>query len=205
MTLPPRLEAIRQRALEEIERTPRERSWPADAALLIGLEGLSTATAVLALEPDTFKRQGWQLGLALVVSFIGVGAALAAIRPGGRAGRRGVLTLLVPVLAVLVASASGLGTRTGVADELRCAASLGLASVVPAIVTSLLMARFAPSRTRALLGGVAAGAPGVVALHLHCPIGLELHIAAGHVAPWVVVAFLVVWLRSRLTTRSYAP
>ena len=207
MTLPARLEKIRQRALEEFEQTPRERSWHVDAAALITLEVLTGLTAGLVLVPNSLQHRGsaWHLGLALALGLIALGAALAAIRPGGRASRVGVSALFIPLLPALLAAASGLGTRTGVADELRCAAVLGLTSVVPAVATALFMARFAPSRTRAMLGGAAAGAPGALALHLHCPIGLEAHVATGHVAPWVVVALLVVWLRGRLTTRSYAP
>ncbi|MFO0601083.1 MAG: hypothetical protein U0228_37590 [Myxococcaceae bacterium] len=207
MTLPARLEQIRRRALAELEHAPRERSWQVEVSSLIALEVSTGLTASLLLAPNNLQHRGptWHHGLAIAVGVIALCAALSAIRPGGRVLRVGLLTLFIPLLAALLAAASGLGTRTGVVDELRCATLLGVTAGFPAVATAVLMARFAPSRTRAVLGGAAAGAPGMVALHLHCPIGLEVHVAAGHLVPWVGVTLLVVWLRSRLTTQSYAP
>lgn len=207
MTLPARLEEIRQQVMAELDHAPRERSWQTDVASLIALEVLIGVAALLVLAPNTLQHRGptWHQGLALVVAALGIGASLAAIRPGGRTSRLGLLALFVPLLSALLAAASGLGTRAGVIDELRCAALLGVMSGAPAVATAVFLSRFAPSRTRAVLGGAAAGAPGFVALHLHCPIGLEAHVAAGHLAPWVAVALLVVWVRGRLTTQSYAP
>ncbi|HYV47393.1 MAG TPA: hypothetical protein VFA20_21185 [Myxococcaceae bacterium] len=144
------------------------------------------------------------LGLAL--GACAVGGTLAAVAPGFPRLRWFLFGAAVSTAVLLGACGSGLPAlkpflvagRTCASVELACAA-------LPLGVTLWLQRRFAFDPLRAVLGSVAAAATGVFALHLHCPVGTADHLYAFHVAPWVLLGGLGLWIRSRLGSRSYAP
>ncbi|WNG24930.1 DUF1109 family protein [Cystobacter fuscus] len=53
--------------------------------------------------------------------------------------------------------------------------------------------------------GLAAGAVGLILLHVHCPDGSPGHLAVSHAGPWLVLGALAPWVRARLRTTGHAP
>jgi len=144
--------------------------------------------------------------LGVAVAMCAVGGTLAALAPGFPRLRWFLFGAAVSSAALLGACGSGLPAlkpflaagRTCASVELACAA-------LPLGVTLWLQRRFAFDPLRATLGSMAAAATGVFALHLHCPVGTADHLYAFHVAPWVLMVGLGLWIRSRMGSRSYAP
>ena len=188
-----------------LKKPPVVRSWVADAAhvLLLNL-GVSALIAVgWALSQPVELALRWPsagLLLALVV-----GASVTAVRPGGRLAQLGVLALAAVAGAGLLLTATGRGAELPWLADADCAlAEIGV-SLVPAIATTLVLRRFSYQPLRALIGGLAAGATGVLVLDLTCAIGAVSHVLAFHLAPCAGVALALVAVRSKLTSQTFAP
>lgn len=199
-----RLEAIRAAAHAELARQPRTRSWWVDALQLACVNLVFGAGAALVLDWNSTQHTSAALrylsaAALCVVSLLG---AVLAVRPRARALRLAVIGLALTSIAAVLAAASGfdpgmLGAGCGVSE--------GLLSLVPLVAATVILSRFAFDASRTIVGGLAAGAGGMLALHLHCPIGTLSHLALFHVLPWLAVAGVTLLVRSRLTSRSAAP
>ncbi|HEY8210095.1 MAG TPA: DUF1109 domain-containing protein [Myxococcaceae bacterium] len=184
---------------------------PLRGPLLLGL--LQAAVAIGAIA--ALGKSGWVrnqeppavlVSLAIALAACAVGGTLAAVAPGYRQLRTALFALATATAAVLGVCGNGLpGQRSFAFDGAVCASvELGCAAL-PLGVALWLQRRFAFDPLRAAAASLAAAATGVFALHLHCPIGAANHLYAFHVAPWVVLGGLGLWLRSRMASRSYAP
>lgn len=56
-----------------------------------------------------------------------------------------------------------------------------------------------------VVAGLAAGAGGLMTLHLHCPNGTLGHLLLFHLVPSALVSLLAVGVRRRLSSASWAP
>jgi len=201
------LEAIRRAAQAELGRTPRVRAWWVDALTLVGVNALCglgwSAFFSLHLEQHTgpLVRAVGAAGLVLVALL----GALAAVRPGGRPLRVVLVGLAAATALVLVGAASGHDPGIPFLGGAGCGVSELVASVLPLGASVWVLTRFAPDLLRTLVAGLAAGAGGLVTLHLHCPNGTLSHLLVFHLAPWVLVALAAVGLRRVLPSATWAP
>ncbi len=211
----PALEQLRQLALTELAASPAPRPWWRDAALLAGVNLLVTVVCTVGLGKNGLVlNQSPAAAVAAVavpvvlVLLLGALAAVIPWRPG-RAGAWGGTLLALAGVTGLAVAFGGSGHADPARGLLRaglpCLTTELVISVVPITAAVLVLARFAYSPWRMLVGGLSAGAAGLFALHLHCPIGTLGHLAAFHVLPWLAVAGLAVLLRGRVRSHSYAP
>jgi hypothetical protein len=203
------LNDIRAAALAELKRQPVRRRWWVDAVALVSINAVFTAVAALALSWPTAQHSSQGLrwaGVAILATLVVVGGILA-IRPGVLRAQQLVLGLAAVCLGVMVLAASG--TRGGPEVPFLAGVGCGVTelalSLLPAGATALVLARFAFQPLRAFAGGLAAGAGGVLVLHLHCPNGELVHLLTFHVLAWVAVAAALVVVRGRLRTTSFVP
>lgn len=179
--------------------------------LLLGLLQAAVAMgAMVALGKSGLVRNqeppAVLLALAMALVACAVGGTLAAVTPGYPRLRGALLGLAAATAAILGVCGNGLpGHRSFAVDGAVCASVELACAALPLGVALWLQGRFAFDPLRAAMASLAAAATGVFALHLHCPIGAANHLYAFHVAPWVVLGGLGLWLRSRMGSRSYAP
>jgi hypothetical protein len=201
------LEAIRRAAQAELGRSPRVRPWWLDALLLVGVNavcGLGWSaffTFNLVQHTGPLARAVGAAGLMAVA----LGGAVAAVRPGARPLRVLLVSLAVGTGVVLLAAASGADPGMPFLGGMGCGLSELAASVVPLGVSAWVLTRFAPDTLRTVVAGLAAGAGGLVTLHLHCTNGTLGHLVVFHLAPWVLVALAAVALRRVLPSATWAP
>ena len=202
-----RLEAIRRAAQAELARSPRVRPWWIDAAALVGVNalcGLGWSTLFsfnLVQHTGPLLRGLGALGLVVVA----LGGAVAAVRPGGRPLRVLALVVATSTVLVMLGAASGFDPGTPFVSGVGCGVSELGASVVPAAVSLWVLSRFAPDLLRTLVAGLAAGAGGLLTLHLHCPNGTLGHLVAFHLVPWVLVSVIALGVRRWLRSASWVP
>ncbi len=199
------LRHVRVAVLAALKKPPIARPWAADAArvLLLNLGVSALCAAGWALSQPAALAPRWAsagLLLALVV-----GGSVAAVRPGGRPAQLGVLALAVVAAAGLLFTATGRGSELPWLADADCALVEVGVSLVPAVATALVLRRFSYQPLRALSGGLAAGATGVLVLDLTCEIGAVSHVLAFHVAPCAGVALAFVAARAKLTSQTFAP
>jgi hypothetical protein len=201
------LEQIRAAVVAELRRQPAARSWSADAARLVMVNvGISLLlVAGIALVQEVYSGQLWRWLGAVLLFTIMVGGGVLAVFPGGQRLQLGMVALTCTAVPVLI-----LGTTNADADasffaNSLCALAEVAVSLVPAVVTTLVLRRFSYQPRRALLGGLSAGATGVLVLHFTCDVDQWQHVLAFHVAPCVMVAMVLVWVRSRLASQTFAP
>ena len=201
------LAALRAAAQAELKARPRARSWWVDALLLLGVNlalGLGTSAA---LGWNTVQHASAAFRLvtaAALLVILGVGS-VAAIMPRGRGWRLALVGLVLVAAGLTALGASGFDGGVTFGGGVGCAMTECALSVVPVGVALGLLTRFGFDPLRALTAGTAAGAGGLLALHLHCPIGTVEHLLAFHLAPWLGLAALAVVLRRVLPTTSHAP
>jgi hypothetical protein len=201
------LDALRTAAQAELRRHPRARAWWVDALLLVGVNLGVGVVLMFALTPhlEQHASEAFRQAGAAGLLIIAVGGAIAAVRPGWRSARLAVLTLAVGSVLVLLAAASGLGPGGSFFGGAGCGVLEALYSVVPVLVSTFVLSRFAPDLLRSVVGGLSAGAGGLVGLHLHCPNGTLVHLVGFHLVPWVAVSVAAVVLRRLVGSASWAP
>ncbi len=195
--------------LKELAGRPAPSPWR--APLLLGLlQGVAAMAVVVALgkrglvQNEAPPGAVWGLGMAL--GACALGGTLAAVAPGFRRVRAAIFALAAAIATVLGAAGSGLpGRRSFLFDGAVCTTVEVACAVLPMAGALWVQRRFAFDPVRAALASLAAAATGVFALHLHCGIGTSDHLYVFHVAPWLALVVLGMWIRSRLRTRSYAP
>lgn len=207
---PQALEQMRKSALEELAKTPVARPWWKDALVLAGINALIAAACTIAMNRGFSVGSPLSSGVLLAVMapllMTVVLGAIAAVIPRHRG-------LLVGALVVATAT-GGLVVLAGVPDAsqgelvprgMPCLTAELIMAIVPTGIAVLILSRFAYSPLRMFVGGLAAGAAGLFALHLHCPVASPLHLGLFHVAPWISAAALSVLIRGRVRSGSYAP
>jgi len=196
------LERARLAARAELGR-PR-RTWRRDASLIIGS---AAALTVLALGL-TFALGAWvphagsQLAAVVLLFGVQVAGGYAAIAPRARVSRLAAVALAPAACAAMLAL-RGAGTPSATPPWVCTVSHLGL-DVVPPGLLLVLLRNAAPSRSRALVGGLSVGTVGAVLGEVACGQGWE-HVARYHLPAWLGVMGLA-WLGARwLAPRSYAP
>jgi len=200
-----KLEAIRLAAQVELARHPAVRPWWVDAGALLGINLLFGAGSMLLLTTpvDGFGPLRWGVaGALLAVCALG---SFAAVRPGWRAARLVLLGLAGLTMALVLIAATGFDPGRPFLGGMGCGLWEGMASVVPVIAAMVVLSRFAPDPLRTVVGGLAAGAGGLLALHLHCPNGMLSHLIVFHLVPWVLVSLAALGLRRLVRSASWAP
>ncbi len=202
-----KLEAIRAAAHAELASSPKVRPWWLDALALvvvnvgIGVGLMGFLTPHLVQHGSVVLRWVGALGLLTIA----IGGAVAAIRPGSRSMRLGVVGLAVGSALVLLAAASGLEGSATFFGGAGCGVLECAYSVVPVVISTFALSRFAPDVLRTMVAGLSAGAGGLVGLHLHCPNGSLSHLAVFHLIPWLLVSAVAVGARRLVGSSSYAP
>jgi hypothetical protein len=196
----PALESVRAQALRELEAHPKATPWWREVLVLMGVYVGMTVLGALA-----FTRVGLLLneapplvvvGLAVLVLGVMAGGAVVALAPTRRAAWG-----LVGTSAAVV----GLAVKGFLAGSIGCWRAHLLLSALPLVAALMMLRRSAYHPARAVAAGLSAGAVGLLLLHLHCPDGSARHLAASHVAPWLLLGGLALLVRARLPTRTHAP
>ncbi|KFE60608.1 NrsF family protein [Hyalangium minutum] len=209
--LTPGMEAARRKTLEELGKQPVATPWWIElltllatyaavmvgGLLLLGREGLVQNTASPAV----------LVGLGLAILLMVASGAYMALAPARRHVPWVLVAMGAAAVAVFqVAGGSGYATAKGfVAGVLGCMRTEVLLSIPPLALALVLLCRSAFQPVRAFAAGLSAAGVSLFVLHLHCPDGTAGHLMLGHLVPWLLLAGVALWLRSRLPTRSYAP
>ncbi len=202
--------AIRARALSELSSHPRSRPWWSQALMLSTVNLLLTLAGVIAL-----GGHGLVMNAVAPLAVAGVGVLLgavilmapfAAVDPGRRWTRISIL-LLIPVLAAAITfggsgSASSVGFLRG---GLGCAAVEVALWIIPALVAVWTLTQSAFRPQRAAVAAMGSSAIGLLVLDLHCSVGAPEHLFVFHVLPSLLLVALVMAIRSRIPSRSFAP
>jgi hypothetical protein len=208
---PKKLEAARTESLRELAAQPKPTPWWRELLVLLavyavvmvgGVVGLGRAGLVANMAPPVVVA-----GIALLILGLVGGGAFIALSPSGRrmpwalvgAGAVGVALLQI------FGGSGQVAMRSFLAGVMGCMVTEVLLSVPPLILALVLLCRSAFQPLRAVAAGLSAAGVSLFVLHLHCPDGSAAHLALGHVLPWLVLAGVVLLVRSRLPTRSYAP
>jgi hypothetical protein len=207
---PETLHRIRSAAHEELARSPRPRPWWQDAVVLAGINSAVAIVCALYLGSPRFLGNLAQppvlVAVAVPVALMIVLGAVAAVMPGGRAGLASALVLVVIGAAAVVSGGTGSADGGGfLASGIPCMRSEWVMATVPTAAAIAVLSRFAYSPLRMLVGALSGGATGLLALHLHCPIGTASHLLVFHILPWLAAAGIAVFIRSRVRSRSFAP
>jgi len=209
--VPPALERARTRALEELAAHPVARPWWHEALRLLGVSlgvivlaalGSWHAGKLLNTSPPAVL-----LGLTVLVLLAMGAGTLVALIPARRLGVAGVAMALsaAGVAVAMVLGGSGVKVHGFLEGCLGCVRTGLLLSALPVLMALSVLRRLAFQTVRAMAAGLAAGAVGLVLVHLRCPEGGVSHLAVSHVGPWLLMGALVPWVRSHLRTRVHAP
>jgi hypothetical protein len=198
------LHAVREAVFASLKKPPLARPWSVDAACVL-LLNLGVSALVVAgwarSQPAGLAPRWASAGLLLALV---VGGSVVAVRPGGRRAQLGVLALAAAAAGLLLTAPGRGADRPWLADADCALAEIGV-SLVPALATALALRRFSYRPLRALIGGLAAGATGVLVLDLTCAVGAASHVLAFHLAPCAGVALALVAVRSKLRSQTFAP
>jgi hypothetical protein len=196
---------LREQLLREAQTAPL-RSWRIDASVWV-IINLAMVGAVVTAVAHTDNGVGaalrWGCAVALLMLIV-IGSG-SAIRPGGRQWQTAMLGLAVLIVPLLVASSSWRTPTHGFFEDADCALAEAGISLLPVLVGAVVLRRFAFQARGAWVAGLAASATGLLALHFTCPVGELAHVIAFHAAPALLVAAALVWIRSRLSSSSFAP
>ncbi|MCY1039766.1 DUF1109 domain-containing protein [Corallococcus sp. bb12-1] len=205
-----KLEETRRKSLTELAAAPLPTPWWRDVLVL-----LVTYLVVGAVGLAVVGRHGMLLNSApsyvvagvalLIVAGVG-GGALLGLAPGRRRWPLGVVALGAGGVALAqLAGRSGVEARPLLTGTLGCLGTEVVLSVVPLALALVLLCRSAYQPVRALAAGLSSAGVGMLVLHVHCPDGAADHLMLGHLLPWVALAGVAVFIRSRLPSRTFAP
>ena len=209
--LTPGMEAAHRKSLEELSLKPRAAPWWRELLVL-----LATYAVVLMVGLGALGRNGLVLNTASPLVVAGVGLAILLLVAGGAylavaPARRQFPWVIVAGVAGAVALMQILGgsgyapARGFLAGLAGCMTSEVVLSIPPLALALVLLCRSAFQPVRAFAAGLSAAGVSLFVLHLHCPDGTAGHLMLGHLVPWLLLAGVAIFLRSRLPTRSYAP
>lgn len=207
----PKLEAARTQSLHELAAHPKATPWWRELLVLLavyavvmvgGVVGLGRSGLVFNMAPPMVVA-----GIALLILGLVGGGAFIALAPSGRRLPWAVLGAGAATVALLqiVGGSDQAAMRGFLAGVMGCMVTEVLLSIPPLILALVLLCRSAFQPLRALAAGLSAAGVSLFVLHLHCPDGSAGHLALGHVVPWLLLAGVVLLVRARLPSRSYAP
>ncbi|PTL84094.1 NrsF family protein [Vitiosangium sp. GDMCC 1.1324] len=205
----PALESVRAQALQELAAHPKATPWWREVLVLVGVYAGMTALGAMVLSQVGLFRNaasmGVVVGLAALVLMMMVGGAVVALAPSRQVawGLVGTSTAVVALSVVL--GGSGLAGMGFLAGLIGCVRVHMLLSALPLLAALVMLRRSAYHPARAVAAGLSAGAVGLLLLHMHCPNGSTVHLAAAHVGPWLLLGGLALLVRSRLPTNNHAP
>ncbi len=194
-------------AWAELQRNPVTVSWRRDALVLAAVNTTFALTlaGLLSWSSVQHRSRAWMLGGSLLwLSVVALGS-FWAVKPGrGRA-----LWLLVATAvacgAQVFLGASQNHSASAFWQGLKCSRFEVLLAIVPMVASMLITRRFAVAPLSMALAATAAGAVGLLALHLHCPIGDWRHLGVFHLLPWPFLVLAGVAIRRKLSSTSHAP
>jgi hypothetical protein len=207
----PGMQSARRRTLEELAATPVATPWWRELLVLLATYGVVVVGGLIAL-----GRKGIVLnsaspvvvvGLAILILGLVGGGAYVALAPTRHRFRWAPVAVGAALIAVLqlVGGSGNAPVRGFLSGLMGCLTSELVLSIPPMILALVLLCRSAFQPVRAFAAGLSAAGVSLFVLHLHCPDGTVEHIALGHIAPWLLLSWVALFLRSRLPTRSYAP
>jgi len=183
-------------------RVPR---WYWHVAMIVGstLGVVALAGAVLLAAGQTAAAvvAAHAVQLAFLVS-ASLGCGVAAFGPRLRAGAIAIAASLAAAICLVALRADP--AVASASPGWLCLVSHLAAGALPLGVALHVLRDCAPSLTKAVIAGFAAGSTGAMLGEIGCEQG-PLHIAVWHLGAWAVVAAAVVVISRRLTPRSYAP
>lgn len=200
---------LHSRLAYELAQPPTFLTWRRTAALLTALNVLAALAGTLTLAHGRFAvahlNPSALLLWILLVSVLVIGPWIALL-PRHRKARAVMLGLCLPLAALLIAEASGVGAAASfIREGIGCFVTEVAVSLLPLVIGVWMLTQSAFHPVRTALVGLSGAAAGLLALHTHCENGLALHLLAFHLLPWLAVTGLAIWLRTRLPSRSFAP
>jgi hypothetical protein len=208
---PKKLEAARTESLRELAAQPRPTPWWRELLVLLGVYAVVMVGGVVGMDRSGLVANMAPpvvvAGIALLILALVGGGAFIALSPSGRRMPWALVGAGAGVVALLqIAGGSGhVPVRGFLAGVMGCMMTEVVLSVPPLILSLVVLVRSAFQPVRALAAGLSAAGVSLFVLHLHCPDGSATHLALGHVVPWLLLAGVVLLVRSRLPSRSYAP
>jgi hypothetical protein len=198
--VPAALEKTRAAALKALAEQPRPGAWWRPLGILLLLEFAAAGAGIWGLSTHGADAS-LPLSVALALTAVmAVGAFVAMRRSPTHAGR------VVLPYAVLVVLTLGMGLLLPASPTPQnCLGTEVLLSLAPMGAAVYLLAGTAFRPWTTLLATLSAGAAGLIALSMHCSDWSWHHLAAFHLAPWLVLAGMAVGIRSRIPSRTFAP
>jgi hypothetical protein len=200
------MEAIRSKLTHALREDPPVVSWKVDATRLIAFNLAICVLVVAAAFPWQPAHSGdwiWWLGAVALVALIVAGSALA-IAPSRRT-TPWIAVVLAVVSVFLIIGNAHTSRDVSLLNDAECALAEVGVSLVPAVLTTLALERFAFKPLRAWVGGIAASATGALVLHCTCENVSASHVIMFHLAPGALVAIVLMTVRARMKSRSFAP
>jgi hypothetical protein len=208
---PTKLASTRTKSLTELQAQPKPTPWWRELLVLLSVYTVVMVGGVVGMGRSGLVQNmapAWVVALIalLILGLVGGGAFIALAPAGRRMPWALVGAGAVTVALLQIFGGSGQASLRGfLAGVVGCMMTEVVLSVPPLLLSLVLLVRSAFKPVRALAAGLSAAGASLFVLHLHCPDGTARHLALGHIVPWLVLAGVVVLVRWRLPTRSYAP
>lgn len=197
---------VRAAVLAEAQKPAATRWWMREAAGLF-LVHLVVALGSLTIAGVAYGHAATTLSASTLLFIGATGSGVIATLALGRTRERFAVTCAVLFV---------LGAVTHVAQHeliwaapwwayANCALGELAMAMLPGVATTVALRRFAFQPDRALLGGVAAAATGLLVLDLTCPADGAFHALAFHLVPALVVVVIALLARRAISSRSHVP
>lgn len=202
-----KLQKIRQAAQHALEASPvQKRSWWRKLAQVLAVDLLFVVVMAGALSPvKTPWDMVWGMTGFMLILLLNFGL-FAAVSPQRHPSAR------VSVIWAVVVAFLTLGVATHWSNGLPllpaglpCWAMEWGLSIAPVSLAIVLLRCFAYHPLRTWLGILASGLVGLFTLHWHCQVLTGEHVLWFHLVPWLLVGVVGVWIRSRLSSKTFVP
>jgi hypothetical protein len=203
---PAQLDRLSALVAQELQAHPKVWPWWVEALGVVAVNALFAGVMLVSMSWSTVQHDSPALRWAVVADLVVLvfGGAAVALAPGARLARWGTVVLAAFAMVGTVWGASG-NQPVPFLKSYGCAlVELG-ASALPLLAAVWAATKMARDPSRVVAYAFAAGATALLALHLHCPNGTPEHLAAFHLAPWVLLVGLGMLARSLVPTKAYAP
>lgn len=207
---PRAVDAIRAQAVAELSNHPRARPWWWQALLLSAVNLGFALVGALAMGKHGLVLNAAPVfavaGLAVLLGSVILLAPFASSDPGHRWTRTAFLVSVPLLAAAITFGGSGSSSAPGfVRGGLPCAVTEVVLWIIPGFVALWALRGSAFQPRRAAAAAIGSSAVGLFVLELHCSIGDPEHLFVFHVAPSLLLIALLIGIRSRIPSRSFAP